>query len=139
METPGTEKFTINHMKEDLPLECMVEFHDPVETLFFSLTCSSSRAAVKEVHGGDVPPMETTYMEDPAKDGRREMIKWARAQNPPYPCNWRKCLRLAKEDGAVAMALRSSLRCYWRRAQSSRLLTLTLSLKHLYFASMHVM
>ena len=100
---------TIDHTWEDLPLECMVEFLDQVETLIFSLICRSSRAAVKEVHGGDVTPMETTYMEDLVKDGRLEMIKWVRAQKPPCPCNWRKCLRLAKENGAVRAYFQNGL------------------------------
>ena len=83
---------------DNLPLECVVGFLDPVETLIFALTCSSSRVAVKSVHRGKVPPMKTTYMLDLVKDGRLEMIKWVRALKPPCPCDFVKCRQLASDE-----------------------------------------
>ena len=96
-----TSSFTIDPTWDDLPLECVVEFLYPVETLILALTCTISRAAVKAVHRGKVPPMKTKYMLDLVKDGRLEIIKWVRAQKPPCPCEFSDCRQLAKDCGVL--------------------------------------
>jgi hypothetical protein len=97
MEIP---KNIIEPTWDNLPLHCVGDFLDPVETLIFAQTCTSTRAAVKAVHGGKIPPMKTTYMQELVIDGRIEMVKWVRAQNPPCPADFEKYRLLAK-DGAV--------------------------------------
>ena len=45
--------------------------------------------------------MKTKYTKELVDDSRLEMIKWARAQRPPCPCDFSQCLGLAKKGGAV--------------------------------------
>jgi len=92
-------KFAIDHTWDDLPLQCVKDFLDPLETLCFTETCSNSRAAAKEVHGCEVPLMKTKYTEELVADMWLERVKWVRAQKPPCPCNFWSCLGLSKKDG----------------------------------------
>jgi len=60
------------------------------------MTSSRSRVAVRAVHGGAAPPKKTEYLELAVQHGQLELVKWMRAQKPPCPCDFKKCLRLAR-------------------------------------------
>ena len=94
---------------EDIPLTRVVEYLDNGEVYPLALTCSSSLAAVQAVHGGVVPPMEPRFLKLAISSGQLEMVKWMRAQKPPCPCDFRVCLGLAEEGGAVRAYLQMGL------------------------------
>jgi len=94
-----TKNVTTDHAWDKLPLLSAEDFLYPVEILVFAETCSSSREAVKAVHGGKVPPMKPKYLEELVNDDRLEMVEWVRAQKPPCPCDFEKNLQLAKDGG----------------------------------------
>jgi len=92
---------------EDLPevtLECVAAFLQPGEVLCFAQTCTTSLTAVSVARGGKVPPMEHRFLHLAVSGGQLEMVKWT-----PCPRDFRKCLLLAEEDGAVRAYLQMAL------------------------------
>jgi hypothetical protein len=88
-----TKKITRDHRWEGIPLECVVNFIDSVETLCISLTCRYSRVAVRTVQWGKVPPVEPKNL---VKDGWLKIIKWMHYHNPPCPLHFREFRFLTK-------------------------------------------
>ena len=103
------EEITTPVSLEDIPLTRVVKYLDNGEVYPLALTCSSSLAAVQAVHGGVVPPMEPRFLKLAISSGQLEMVKWMRAQKPPCPCDFRACLELAEEGGAVRAYLQMGL------------------------------